>query len=309
MNPVVSVILCTRNRFKYLVPALESIGVHELGPELCEIIVVDNASSDSTKEYVCSRARDDPRLHYVLEPIIGLSRARNTGIQAARGKHVAFLDDDAVAEPGWLSQIPIAFEKGGTDVGCVAGKVTAIWSIPRPPWLHDSLLGYISVLDYAPEPIWLQPHQIAVGANVAYLRHALLQAGGFSPALGRKGTSLLSNEEILLQRQLNRIGYRTYYDPRMAIRHNVSAERLSKSWFRRRAYWQGVSDALLETQLESTPFSRALERRLRRIASIAKRPKELLSLAHWGNDPVAFATQCVILTKLGYSLAILHMGR
>src|SRR6185437_14930887 len=97
----------------------------------------------------------------------------------------------------------------------------------------------------------------------------------------------------------NRLGYRTYYDPRMAVRHNVQSERLSKSWFRRRAYWQGVSDAFLESQLESMTFSRALKKRVRRIASIAKRPKELLSLAHRGNDPVMFLTQCLTLTKLG----------
>jgi glycosyltransferase involved in cell wall biosynthesis len=89
MNPIVSVILCTRNRLKYLAAALGSIGVQEFGPELCEIIVVDNASSDTTREYVCSRASEDPTLHYVLEPIVGLSRARNTGIQAARGQYLA----------------------------------------------------------------------------------------------------------------------------------------------------------------------------------------------------------------------------
>ena len=250
MNPLVSVVLCTRNRLNYLAAAVGSVAVQELGADHCEIIVVDNASSDSTKEYICSLAREDRSLHYVLEPMVGLSRARNTGIQAARGKYVAFLDDDAVADRGWLSQIPIAFEKGGPDVGCVAGKVELIWGAPRPSWLHDALLTYLSVLDYAPEPIWLEVHQHVVGANVAYLRSAVLQAGGFSPRFGRKGNSLMSNEEILLQRELNRLGYRTYYDPLMAIRHNVHAERLSKRWFRRRAYWQGVSNAFLDSQLE-----------------------------------------------------------
>lgn len=117
----------------------------------------------------------------------------------------------------------------------------------------------------------------------------------------------MSNEEILLQRKLNRLGYRTYYDPRMAIRHNVQAERLSKGWFRRRAYWQGVSDALLESQLEPTALSKAFGKRLRRIVSIAKRPKELLCLAYRGNDPAAFLTECVILTKLGYGFASFHV--
>jgi glycosyltransferase involved in cell wall biosynthesis len=283
--------------------------VQGVGSDFCEIIIVDNASSDTTKEHVCSLARQNSGIKYIFEPVLGLSSARNTGIGAAKGRYIAYLDDDAVAEPGWLAQIAFAFEAGGPEVGCVAGKVSPIWGAPRPPWLHDALLSYIGAIDYAPQPIWLHDYQPAFGCNAAFPRDALIRVGGFSTTLGRRGASLLSNEEILLQRQLKRLGYRTYYDPQMAVRHHIHADRLLKSWFRRRAYWQGVSDAFLENQLEPMTYSRVIEKRLRRIASITKHPKELASFTSRGDDPVTFLTSCNILMKLGYGLASLHSDR
>jgi hypothetical protein len=169
------------------------------------------------------------------------------------------------------------------------------------------LLAYISVLDCSPVASWLNEHQHAYGANVVYKKEALLRVGGFSIELGRKGNLLLSNEEILLQRQLERLGYRTYYDPRISVRHHVAAERLTKNWFRRRAYWQGVSDAVLEKQLELWTFSKMTITGLRKIGSLAKVPREMLVLADRGNDPVTFIRACDVFWKLGYGLAGLHL--
>jgi glucosyl-dolichyl phosphate glucuronosyltransferase len=306
MTPTVSAIICTRNRVADLSDAIESITRQEVEPGFLEIIVVDNASSDSTREYVSTLSSRNTTITYLFEPVLGLSRARNAGVQTAKGQYLAFLDDDAVAEAGWLTQIPIAFQAGGPKLGCLAGKVNAIWSARQPPWLHDALLGYIGVVNYASEPIWLERNQVAFGCNAAYAREALLQVGGFSQTLGRKGTSLLSNEEILLQRHLERLGYRTYYDPLMAVGHKVSSERLSKSWFRRRAYWQGVSDALLEKELEALTTRSSVRKKLERLASIARRPRELAALVGYGDDPVQFLASCTVLTNLGYILADLH---
>jgi glucosyl-dolichyl phosphate glucuronosyltransferase len=309
MGPLVSVIICTHNRVKDLGAAIESVLSQGVDETFYEMLVVDNASTDSTHDYVRARAAQVSNLKYMAERVLGLSRARNTGLRAARGQYVAYLDDDAVADPGWLLQIPVAFAAGGADIGCVAGKIDPIWGAPRPPWLHDHLLGCISVLDYSPVATRLEDHQEPFGANVIYRREALLRVGGFSTALGRKGGRLLSNEEILLQRQLRRLGYATYYDPHISVRHHIPASRLTKSWFKRRAYWQGVSNALLESHLDSTPSLKVVLKRLRTLASIAKRPRELLSLARRGNDPIVFFTAVTVLTKLGYATASVHSAK
>jgi glycosyltransferase involved in cell wall biosynthesis len=307
VDPIVSIIICTRNRVGYLAAAIESIEAQEVSKEFHEIIIVDNASSDATREFVCSRASRDSNLRYVREPTIGLSSARNTGIRAARGEYLAFIDDDAIAEPGWLTGIFLAIDAHGPEAGCMSGKISPIWDAPRPLWLHDELCAFVDVLDYSAVPVWLTDHQDPFGGNVVYKKEALLRVGGFSTELGKKGNSLLSNEEILLHRQLKRLGYRTYYDPRIAIRHHVFAEQLTKSWFRRRAYWQGVSDAILERQFESWTLTKMAVRGLGRLGSLAKRPRELLVLAERGNEPAAFLKAFHIFRKLGYGLAGLHL--
>jgi glycosyltransferase involved in cell wall biosynthesis len=307
VNPVVSIILCTHDRVRYLATAIGSIETQGVSKEFYETIVVDNASSDATRDFVCSRASQDSSLRWIPEPIIGLSHARNTGIRAARGRYLAFIDDDAIAEPGWLAGILLAFDACGPEVGCVAGKVIPIWDAPRPPWLHDELLGYICAFDHSPAASWLNDHQYPYGANVVYNKEALQRVGGFSTELGRKGNSLLSNEENLVHRQLKRFGYRTYYDPRISVRHHVHSERLTKSWFRRRLYWQGVSDAVLERHLQLWTFSKMAVNGLRMIRSLPKAPREMLILADRGNDPVVFLKACHVFWKLGYGLAGLHL--
>jgi len=307
MSPVVSVVICTHNRVQNLHDAVESILSQGVDEDFFELLIIDNASTDTTREFIEARAARAPNLKYLAEPTIGLSHARNRGVTEATGQYVAFIDDDAIADPGWLLQIPAAFQAGGTDVGCVAGKIIPIWDVPRPAWLHDALLGYVSVLDASPVGRRLGEGQYPFGANVIYRRDALLRAGGFSPRLGRKGSSLLSNEEILLHHFLKKLGYTTYYEPRISVRHHVPAARLTKRWFKRRAYWQGVSDAVLESQLELGPAPTLHMRRLLLLARLVRHPRQFLPPSKsFGDEATAFWLSCKALTKLGYATASIH---
>lgn len=310
MSPVVSVVICTHNRVQNLRDAVDSILSQGVSEQFFELLVVDNASTDATREFVSTRAVRTPNLKYCLEPVIGLSRARNRGLTEAKGQYVAYIDDDAIADPGWLAHIPSAFEAGGSDVGCVAGKISPIWDAPRPAWLHDALLGYVTINDFSSAGCRLGENQYPYGANVIYRRDVLLQVGGFSPRLGRKGTSLLSNEEVLLDHSLKTLGYSTYYDPRVSVRHHVPAARLTKRWFKHRAYCQGVSDAILEGQLTQTPTRVLHMRRLRLLAWLARHPRQfLLSSKSSVDEATAFWLVCKALTKLGYATASIHAWR
>src|SRR6476620_7050027 len=108
-RPQISAIICTHNRAAYLGAAIDSLLIQDF-PDNFEVVVVDNASSDyASPESSASRTREvvearlgDRRLKYVWEPEIGLSVARNTGAKEAGSEILAYLDDDAVAEPNWL---------------------------------------------------------------------------------------------------------------------------------------------------------------------------------------------------------------
>jgi glycosyltransferase involved in cell wall biosynthesis len=100
-DPQISAIICTYNREEYLSAAIDSLLQQDFYSY--EVIVVDNASSDRTREIVGERL-SNPRLNYVYEPILGLSVARNTGAKEARSPILAYLDDDAVASPLWLKE-------------------------------------------------------------------------------------------------------------------------------------------------------------------------------------------------------------
>lgn len=242
-TPQISVIICTYNRAVLLARALMAFRDQEHPPS-AEIVVVDNNSSDDTADVV-RRCTEDLRsvlpVAYVHEPRQGLSRARNTGIAAARGGILAFLDDDAVPSPGWLAALADAFA-AHPDAAAVGGPIEPEFEIPRPDWLGPGVEGYYSILDLGPNSKVFPRNHLPFGANMALRRNALgdLQ---FLESLGRKGTSLQSGEESALFHSLRARGGRIVYVPLMRVRHFVPRDRLTVDWLLARCADSGVSRA------------------------------------------------------------------
>lgn len=238
-----SVVVCTYNRSKLLESCLNSLASQDFLPDEYEIIVIDNNSTDNTKHVVNQVKKDSPtEIHYIIEKRQGLSYARNTGVKEARGKIVAFIDDDAIADRSWLNEIVSTFEKINPVPGCVGGKVMPIWIADRPKWLPESLLTYLGVLNHGDSPKWTEENEYVWGVNMAFLRSSLEKVGLFDPSLGRKGKSLVSNEEIFLFFKLRESGENIYYQPKAIVHHLVPQERLKRTWFLRRVFAQGISD-------------------------------------------------------------------
>lgn len=240
----ISAIICTINRAAYLIKALTSLVEQTIDRELYEIVVVDNGSCDETAAIVSDFISKYTNIVYLYEPVTGLSKARNTGAEAARGQYLAFLDDDAVASPSWLANILKVFSQRGSMAGCVGGQIDLIWERPRPQWLENGLTSYLGELALSPSPKVLGPGEYVFGGNMALSRQALALAGGFSRHLGKVGSSLMANEEILLQDALRAISREIYYDPDILVCHHARAECLTRRWYVRRLYFQGVSEAL-----------------------------------------------------------------
>jgi glycosyltransferase involved in cell wall biosynthesis len=238
-----SIIICSYARYDLLRESVAAVlNSKSFDPRRMELIVVDNTPPTRRRAGVASAL---VRVVPCDEP--GLSRARNVGIEAARGALLAFVDDDALVDDDWCVSVIGAFSRFPEAHACGGRTVARHGSEQMPPWYYPALASYLSCIDWGEEPRPLRRGEWIVGANMAFRRTVFADGRHFDPALGRKGTaSLLSNEEIAL---LEAIGLdHVYYIPDMRATHLVPADRLTRAWFRKRVFWQAVSDVLADAR-------------------------------------------------------------
>jgi glycosyltransferase involved in cell wall biosynthesis len=242
-RPYLSVIVCTLNRYDSLTTCLDALAASAARTQVThEIIVVDQTDpparrSDLTQTY--------PGVRLVYQDERGLSKARNFGFAASRGAIVAYLDDDAVPCEKWMTEIaaPFLADEEERFAAC-GGRVVADYRDgAKPGWMTANLEHYLSCIDWGGATRTLRPGEWIVGANMAFRRKVLEHHQLFNVALGRNGAAhLLSNEEIGLMERIGR--ERVLYSPFAEVLHVINPERLEQKWFRRRAYWQAISDQL-----------------------------------------------------------------
>jgi glycosyltransferase involved in cell wall biosynthesis len=308
-RPKISIVLCTLNRAHYLRSALASIFDQGETRWSYELLLVDNCSTDETPE-IGHKLAERGLLRYVHAPKLGLCHARNDGWRAARGEIVAYFDDDALAEPGWLDAIAEAFSQTPMP-GVVGGKVIPIWEAERPTWLSDGIALSLTIVDWSPVPKdipdvrteWL------VGANMAMPRHVIEEVGGFDPRLDRIGTNMLSGGDVHIQQQIIDRGYRCFYQPDMAIRHLAAKSRLNQPWFERRYYWQGISDAVMTLIADKPGPAARLGKGIAALFAMLTRPRDIALLLRSTNDPAIFEQRCFAFIRLGYALGLLGKAR
>lgn len=240
--------LCTYNRADLLREALTALDGQDLSPDEAEVLVVDNGSRDAT-EAVVEDHRQRARLpvRYVLEPRRGLSHARNRCLERARGELVLFIDDDAVpVQPDWARRLCGAFVHA--DVAAAGGDVIPEWPDGvRPAWLHESLVPPLGLTPFrSQEPAELCYPRSVVGANCCFRRVLSLEMGGFEPALGFSGDTLVPGEETELCLRLWKAGKKTLYIPGAAVRHRIARAKLTSAWIQERARGQGISEAMID---------------------------------------------------------------
>lgn len=247
----ISAVICTYNRYDVLEKAIDSVAAQSLQAGEFETIIVDNSPQNETGDALKARYADAEGVTYHIEPTPGLSNARNVGAGMAQADIVAYLDDDAIADKAWLEQLVSAFEMF-PNAAVVGGRINPMWEIPRPHWLHDRMLGMLTVVDWGGVTRVAAPHEWVAGANVSFRRAPLLALGGFNTSLGRTGGGavLLSNEESAVIDQLKAQGYDLVYCPDAEVDHLVEAKRLKQDWIRRRMAWQAVSEYIRQGGLE-----------------------------------------------------------
>jgi GT2 family glycosyltransferase len=269
----VTVAICayTDKRWDLLMEAVEAVKAQlRAGDEL--IIVVDYAPE--LLERVRERFSSVTALANGHQK--GLSGARNTAVAAAVSDLVAFLDDDAVPEANWLESMRGTYQQIGV-VG-VGGSVLPDWQERRPWWFPDEFLWVVGC-SYTGLPSTVSAIRNPIGANMSFRRSAFEAAGLFSEALGRVGTVPVGCEETELS---IRVGKRfgsgcILLQPDAVVRHHVTPERATFSYFRRRCWSEGRSKATV-SRLAGAPSGTSAERRYvtRTISAAISRELRLL---------------------------------
>src|SRR3990172_1565155 len=233
---VITAILCTYNRCEILAKALTSAAALVLLQSIdWEILVVDNNSSDRTREVTEDFCRRYPgRFRYLFEPQQGKSFALNSGIREARGEVLAFMDDDAIVEPDWLENLTKTLRN--REWAGVGGRIFPEWSCAPPPWLpRESRYALAPLVAF---DLGEQPHELVeapFGANMAFRREMFEKYGGFRTDLGPHADCLISNEDSEFGNRLLAAGERLRYEPSAVVRHPVAQNRLQKDYFL--AWW------------------------------------------------------------------------
>jgi succinoglycan biosynthesis protein ExoM len=207
------------------------------------------------------------------EPRPGLSLARNRALEWAAeqgARAVAYVDDDAIVDPGWWESLCRRWAEAGEQVAVIGGPIRPRWAVTPPPWLSKPILPTLTLLDLGDEELVLDPAVTTVyGANVSFAVDPLRSAGGFDPAYGHSGRRIFFSEEDQAQRALAARGFQIVYAPELGVRHVIPADRLTRRSFvgRRFAYGRALG----------ARDGRGASRALRQIASSG--PGTLVALA------------------------------
>jgi glycosyltransferase involved in cell wall biosynthesis len=235
------VVICayTEARWNDLVAAVVSCQVQRL-PAHEVIVVIDH--NPALMERV---AREVPGI-VVTENVEqrGLSGARNSGLRVATGEVVAFIDDDAFSDPGWLEALAGSY--ADPAVMASGGTIEPLWERGRPGWFPREF-DWVIGCTYLGMPTQRAAVRNLIGCNMSFRAEVFDEIGGFVHGVGRIGSRPLGCEETeICIRARQRWPERTIvFEPSAVVHHRVPAARGTVGYFRSRCYAEGLSKAMV----------------------------------------------------------------
>ena len=235
-------------------------------------------------------------LRYVHEQRPGLSFARNRGIDESHGDIIAFLDDDMIMDPGWLSAMAECMVRTGAE--CVGGRTLVKWEGEPEPALR-ACQREIAEADLGDQDFEMVGPTTPGGGNAAFRRALFTQEFRFSTDLGRVGTALRSDEDTHLMVRLKRSGGRIWYCAGGIAHHRTSGERLRARFYVRMHWWFGISQALSDNSIRGRSYQLfcAIARTGKAISVYG--PQWVLGLVSW-NPGERLRARCSLARQLGY---------
>ncbi|MGW3987857.1 glycosyltransferase [Streptomyces sp. NPDC004830] len=300
-GPDVSVVICayTEDRWEDILAAVSSVRAQSR-PAAETLLVVDH--NETLRDRLAQEYKETGEVRVLANAgPRGLSAGRNTGIAAARGEIVAFLDDDAVAERDWLRHFAEAY--ADPRVMAVGGRTVPVWASGRRPHWFPEEFDWVVGCTYRGLPRGRVRVRNVLGGNASFRRSAFDAAGGFATGIGRDGDKRpLGCEETELCIRLSRAlpDAVLLIDDRAVIHHRVPAERERFRYFRTRTWAEGLSKALVARSVGADKGLESERRYATRVlpAGVARGLRDAL-LARPGGAGRAGAIVAGVLTAAG----------
>jgi glycosyltransferase involved in cell wall biosynthesis len=253
----VSVVVCTyaMERYDVFSETVESVLAQTHRP-LELVLVVDG--NPAVYERVAEDFGDAADAHDLAGLVLhdndenrGISYSRTKGGELASGDIVAFIDDDAVADPDWIQELLDVYEE--TDALAVGGDVRPDWQVERPAFFPAEFYWLVGCV----EPGFAE-HKEEVrntyGSNISYRRDAFLEVGGYDPNTGRKGDKhLQAHEAPVGVRLLREYGRGMVYTEGAVVHHKLFDYRADFRWLVARSFWQGYSKRVFDRLYPDAP--------------------------------------------------------
>jgi len=250
-----SIIIPTFNRGKSLGLLLKSLN-GQINLNDFEVIVVDNGSTDNTRA-ICDQFLGTIPLIYSYNKEPGLLTGRHAGAEIASGKILTFLDDDVELTQNYTQTIIDVFENF-QDVDLATGPSIGKYEAPIPDWfIHfwtvtsdgEKYCTWLSLMDLGNREKFIHPNFIW-GLNFSIRKHTFLDLGGFHPdCIPQNLQQFQGDGETGLTIKAFENNYKALYHPKIRLYHNVSKERLTLNYLKKRAYYQGVCDSYTDLRL------------------------------------------------------------
>jgi glucosyl-dolichyl phosphate glucuronosyltransferase len=247
---LISVVIPTRNRANLLENTLRSINNQTLNKDHYEVIVVDNGSTDHTKDIVANYS-ECFKIKYIYEQKPGLHQGRHAGLREAGAEVITYADDDIEAFPEWLETINRVFHDR-SDIVLVGGKNLPKFESTPPFWLLEMwnvvtdgghILGDLSILDLGESAKEIAP-DFVFGCNFSIRKSILAKTKGFHPdGMPFELIKYRGDGETYVSNYIKDTHLKALYHPKASVYHIVTNDRLSKEYFCKRRYAQGISDA------------------------------------------------------------------
>ena len=241
---MISVIICTYNRDKYIYNTLKAVAENGLPTDEYEIILVNNNSTDRTEEFCKLFQKDYPDIpyHYFMEENQGLSYARNRGIKQAHGDILLFLDDDAIIQENYFYNLKRHL-KNYPYIMAFGGKIIPVFETGiTPKWYSKWTMSCVSTFDKGKKVNFFKGNSYPIGANMGVKAECIAHVALFDTELGRKKESLAGGEEKDFFLRMKKLNYPILYCPDVVVEHIIPERRTTNEYVKNLAMGIGKSE-------------------------------------------------------------------
>ncbi len=252
----ISVVICTYNRSAYIRDAMDSLYHQTLSKDVYEVIVVNNNSTDNTRE-ICEAfiaSNTDAHFYYFNEAQQGASFARNTGAAHAHSPLLCFMDDDAIADKDYLERIVRFFDEH-PDAGGLGGRIIPKYIPEEPKWMSHYVSSLVGQFHYSDDVSIFVANKYPLESNMIIRKADFDAIGGFNTALpGVMGTLRIGGEGKDFFFRLKGLGRTIYYDPAIRVQHVVETIKLTNEYMYRVASGIGRGERIRTKQKNEWDF-------------------------------------------------------